>query len=140
MQITKKDVADINDLLPQLSKNARPLNLDQLVEITKQSGFYVAFRLSTTKKIIGIGSIIFIQTFMGLKALIEDVIVDEKHRGQKLGERIVKALIELARQKKVEYIELTSKPARKAANKLYKKLGFRKRKTNVYKLEFYSRP
>lgn len=141
MQITKRDVADINSLLSQLSKDALPLNFDRIVEITKQKNFYVAVaRVSATQQIVGMGSIIFMQTLMGLKALIEDVIVDKKHRGQKLGERIIETLIEDARKKKAECVELTSKPERKAANKLYQKLGFRKRKTNVYRLKLNPRP
>lgn len=141
MQITKGDVTGINSLLSQLSKNAPPLNFDRLVEIIEQKNFYVAVaRVSATQQIIGMGSVIFVQTLMGLKALIEDVIVDKEHRGQKLGERIIETLIEYAQQNKAKYIELTSKPARKAANQLYKKLGFRKRKTNVYRLELNPRP
>lgn len=141
MQVTEKDVVDINGLLSQLSKNALPLNFDQLVEITEQKNFTVAIvRISATQQIIGMGSGILVQTLMGSKVLIEDVIVDKEHRGQKLGERIIEKLIEYAQQNKAKYIELTSKPARKAANELYKKLGFRKRKTNVYRLELNPRP
>ncbi|MEK7590431.1 MAG: GNAT family N-acetyltransferase [Patescibacteria group bacterium] len=143
MELTKKDLVDINNLLSQLSENANPLNFDQLAEIIKQKNFYiiaVAVRVPATQQIIGMGSIIFVQTLMGLKALIEDIIVDKEHRGQKLGERIVGALIEFARTKNVKYIELTSKPARKVANKLYEKFGFQKRKTNVYRLEVNPRP
>lgn len=141
MQITEKDVAYINSLLSQLSKNALPLNFDRIVEIMEQKNFdVVVARVSATQQIIGMGSIIFVQTLMGLKALIEDVIVDKEHRGQQLGERIIETLIAYAQQNKAKYIELTSKPARKAANELYKKLGFRKRKTNVYRLELNPRP
>lgn len=141
MQITEKDVANINSLLSQLSKNALPLNFDQIVEIIKQKNFNVVVaRVSATQQIIGMGSVIFVQTLMGLKALIEDVIVDKEHRGQQLGERTIETLIAYAQQNKAKYIELTSKPARKAANELYKKLGFRKRKTNVYRLELNPRP
>ncbi len=141
MELTKKDLVDINNLLSQLSENANPLNFDQLAEIIKQKNFYImAARAPAAQQIIGMGSIIFVQTLMGLKALIEDIIVDKEHRGQKLGKRIVEALIEFARTKNVKYIELTSKPARKAANKLYEKFGFQKGKTNVYRLEVNPRP
>jgi len=86
------------------------------------------------KKVVGMGLLCFVDMIRITKCLIEDVIVDEKYRGQGIGEGIVNHLIQEARAKKVEYIDLTSKPKRVAANNLYKKLGFQIRETNSYRM------
>lgn len=71
----------------------------------------------------------------GKKAFIEDVVVDQTARGMGLGEMILCEAIELAKSKGVKRIELSSRPSRVPANKLYQKLGFKIRETNFYRLE-----
>lgn len=80
------------------------------------------------------GVIYFVRTFTVNYAGIGDIVIDKNYRRLGLGEKIVKRLIALAKEKKVNYIRLTSNPKRKEANALYKKLGFEKdtRKTNRY--------
>jgi ribosomal protein S18 acetylase RimI-like enzyme len=65
---------------------------------------------------------------------VEDVVVDSDFRGQHLGEEIMQRIIEVARDNKVATLHLTSRPVRVAANKLYQKMGFEKKETNVYRL------
>ena len=67
--------------------------------------------------------------------MIEDVVVDNSARGQGIGEALVKRAIEVAREKGVQYISLTSSSAREAANRLYMKVGFKKRETNAYQMK-----
>ena len=140
--VTKEDWQDINNLLSQLSDKAKPVNWNDFSQILKQESFELGVIRDYLQngKIIGMGSIILVQALTGLKALIEDVVVDESHRGKKLGEKIVRGLIEKARERNAKYMDLTSNPQRKAANKLYKKLGFKKRETNVYRLELNKTP
>ena len=83
---------------------------------------------------MGMGTLVIMHTVVGVRARIEDVVVDEIYRGKGIGEKISKELIALARKKKVRSIELSSRPSRTVANKLYQKLGFKKRDTNVYNL------
>ncbi len=66
--------------------------------------------------------------------LIEDVVVDAVYRGQGLGEKLMRALIAVARKGKLKSIALTSRPERIAANKLYQKVGFEIKKTNPYRM------
>lgn len=66
---------------------------------------------------------------------IEDVVVDERHRGQGLGKKLMEALIAAARKEKLHSLFLTSNPARAAANELYHALGFEIVDTNPYKLD-----
>ena len=68
----------------------------------------------------------------GRKAWIEDVVVDDAYRGQGVGKRLTEFAIEFARKKQVDLLSLTSNPTRIAANKLYPRVGFTHKETNVY--------
>jgi ribosomal protein S18 acetylase RimI-like enzyme len=87
------------------------------------------------EKIVGMGTVYVIQKLDNKAAFIEDVIVSEQYRGQGLGEKIMRALLELAKENGVRTVNLTSRPSRVAANALYQKLGFQLRETNTYKLK-----
>ena len=72
----------------------------------------------------------------GHKYWLEDVVVDNRYRGQLLGKRMVEEAIRLVEKRGKSTFMLTSKPARVVANKLYSSLGFEKKETNVYKMDF----
>jgi ribosomal protein S18 acetylase RimI-like enzyme len=69
----------------------------------------------------------------GVRAHIEDVVVDESARGQGAGELLIRTALELAEDAGARSVDLTSSPAREAANRLYLRLGFEPRETNVYR-------
>jgi ribosomal protein S18 acetylase RimI-like enzyme len=69
----------------------------------------------------------------GIRAWIEDVVVDESARGHGVGEALNQAAIEEARHKGAVTVDLTSRPSREAANRLYQRIGFTPRDTNVYR-------
>lgn len=69
----------------------------------------------------------------GVRAWIEDVVVDEAARGHGVGEALNRAALETARSLGAITVDLTSRPSREAANRLYKRLGFVERETNVYR-------
>jgi ribosomal protein S18 acetylase RimI-like enzyme len=71
----------------------------------------------------------------GVRAIIEDVIVDETARGRGIGKALMRRAIEFAREKGAGSISLTSNPARQSANRLYARMGFMKRETNAYQLK-----
>lgn len=71
----------------------------------------------------------------GVRAWIEDVVVDEGVRGHGVGEELNRAALERARSLGAITVDLTSRPSREAANRLYKRLGFVERETNVYRFE-----
>lgn len=71
----------------------------------------------------------------GVRAWIEDVVVDEGVRGHGVGEALNRAALERARSLGAITVDLTSRPSREAANRLYKRLGFVERETNVYRYE-----
>ena len=86
-------------------------------------------------RIVGMGTLAIVSLPEGERAQIEDVVVHETYRGQGLGEKISKQLIERARERKAGVATLSSRADRVAANKLYQKLGFEKWETNVYRLK-----
>jgi ribosomal protein S18 acetylase RimI-like enzyme len=70
-----------------------------------------------------------------LRAWIEDVVVDDSVRGQGVGEALNRCALEMARLRGARTVDLTSRPSRDAANRLYRRLGFEPRETNVYRYD-----
>jgi ribosomal protein S18 acetylase RimI-like enzyme len=73
-------------------------------------------------------------TPVGTHAWVEDVVVDEAARGQGVGEELTRAALLAAAEKGAQEVNLTSRPAREAANRLYQRMGFQRRETNLYRL------
>ena len=69
----------------------------------------------------------------GVRAWIEDVVVDSEARGHGVGEALNMAAIAEARSRGAITVELTSRPSREAANRLYQRIGFVQRETNIYR-------
>jgi len=84
--------------------------------------------------IIGMATLVTIRTATGRRCFIDDVVVLDSHRGQGIGEALIRAAIDLARQHGAAKVDLTSRPEREAANRLYRRIGFAQRETNVYRL------
>ena len=74
----------------------------------------------------------------GVRAWVEDVVVDSAARGQGVGEALTQAAIELAAARGAQTVDLTSRPSREAANRLYRRMGFEPRETNVYRFQLPS--
>jgi ribosomal protein S18 acetylase RimI-like enzyme len=70
----------------------------------------------------------------------EDVVVDEKARGRGIGEALTRAALERAQQMGAKVVELTSRPSREAANRLYRRIGFVQPETNLYRYYFKDQP
>ena len=129
-------LADINNLLKQLrsSVDEQVGTLDELEGLVK-NGHAVVMVVKDGPRIVGMGTL-FILANVGLKSGdIEDVVVDEVYRRQGLGKGIMSALVNAARDNDLKQLYLTSRSSRVTANKLYPKLGFELRETNVYRLK-----
>ena len=82
--------------------------------------------------VVGMLTLLVYRLVTGVRGRIEGVVVEEGARGRGVGEALTRAALDLAASAGVESVELTSSPSRAAANRLYPRLGFRERETNVY--------
>lgn len=130
---TLADIESINSLLSQLSSDLKPTSLDHLNQVSKTSKILLA--INQDNKIIGMATLAIINIPTGQSGRIEDVVVDSNFRGQGIGATLIKKLIREAKNLKLKKIDLTSKPERIEANKLYQKIGFSKYETNVYRIK-----
>jgi ribosomal protein S18 acetylase RimI-like enzyme len=130
-EATEELLAAVHRLLPQLSEARTPPTLAQLAETVAGQTVLVA-RDDGDGSIVGTATLVMYRVSSGLKARIEDVIVDSSVRGQGVGEALVREAMARANEAKVLMLELTSMPYRESANRLYKRLGFVRKPTNVY--------
>ena len=129
-QPTQEVVDALARLLPQLSSAAPP---DALELATIMAGGSTVFIARVDGEIVGSLTLVLYRIATGLKAWIEDVVVDESARGQGVGEALNLAALDEARRHGAKAVSLTSRPSREAANRLYQRIGFSSRKTNVYR-------
>ena len=127
---TQEFLDGLNRILPQLSSSAPPLTLVQLDEICVNDMLFIA---RDSGVIVGSLTLVIFRLPTGLRAWIEDVVVDEAARGKGVGEKLNKAAIKATFDSGARTLDLTSRPSREAANRLYQKLGFKARETNVYR-------
>jgi len=120
-------------LLPQLSPDAVLPTRQYIKDILSSENIHFFIAELDNKQIVGMLSIGTYNIPTGRKAWIEDVVVDESQRGRGFGDELVKFAIEYSKSLDARSVALTSRPSRVEANKLYKKLGFVRHETNVYK-------
>ena len=125
-------VDGLNQLLPQLSSSAEPLTLASLEQMLL-SDAVTLFAARLNGRIVGTLTLVVFPIPSGRRAWIEDVVVDQKSRGNGVGDALTRAAIEHATTLQVRSVDLTSRPSREAANALYVKLGFQRRETNVFR-------
>ena len=132
--VTDELVAAFARLIPQLSSSSPPPTADELSAIlaTTDTVLFVA-RLGG--RVVGSLTLAFYRIPTGLKAWIEDVVVDEDARGNGIGEALSRAAIDEARRRRAKNVSLTSRPSREAANRLYRGIGFEQYETNLYRYE-----
>lgn len=131
--VTDEVVAAFEKLIPQLSTSNKPPTREQLSEIVAAPAS-VLFLARVGGQIVGSLTLATFRIPTGVRAWIEDVVVDGDARGHGVGEALNKAAIAEAQRRGAITVELTSRPSREAANRLYQRLGFVARDTNVYRL------
>jgi ribosomal protein S18 acetylase RimI-like enzyme len=121
-------------LLPQLSAVVRPDVEEGLARVLDGDTSYLLVA-RVDGGIVGVLTLVIFHIPTATKARIEDVVVDDEVRGKGIGEALVKAGMELAVEAGAESVDLTSHPSREAANRLYRRLGFEIRDTNLLRFE-----
>lgn len=119
-------------LIPQLSKSNPPPSRTDLNAIIASEAS-VLFIARVNEKIAGALTLATFRIPTGVRAWIEDVVVDADARGHGVGEALNMAAIAEARSRGAITVELTSRPSREAANRLYQRIGFVQRETNIYR-------
>jgi len=133
-QVTDELVDAARRLLPQLSKSAAPLDAEGLARITKHQAITL-FVARDQDVIVGMLTLVTFPLPSGLRARIEDVVVDQEARGQGVGTALTMAAIDQAQVQGARSIDLTSRASRVGANRLYQQLGFQLRDSNVYRYQ-----
>ena len=123
----------INQLLPQLSSKASPITMERLSELVGSGSTMIFICTNEEAKIVGMLSLVIMKIPTGNKAWVEDVVVDQNARGQGLGKSLMDHALAEAGKLGVKTIDLTSRPSRENANRLYQSLGYQIRETNVYR-------
>lgn len=133
-EVTPQLVDAFTRLIPQLSKSSPPPTSDELAEMVRSeaSDVLVAYE---GDQILGTLTLVVFRIPTGVRAWIEDVVVDEAGRGKGVGEALNRRALEIARSKGAKTVDLTSRPSREAANRLYQRIGFVERQTNVYRYD-----
>jgi ribosomal protein S18 acetylase RimI-like enzyme len=132
-EVTPELVAAFERLIPQLSSSNPPPSDERLTEIVESPATDLFVAVDDSGTILGSLTLAMFPIPTGRRAWIEDVVVDEAARGRGVGEALNRAALAHARIAGAVTVDLTSRPSREAANRLYQKLGFQARETNVYR-------
>lgn len=119
-------------LIPQLSSSSPPPDRSVLASIVDHDACTLLLARDEGR-IVGSMTLVVFPIPTGVRAWIEDVVVDGAARGKGVGAALNTRAIEIAVQMGAKTVDLTSRPSREAANRLYQRLGFVARETNVYR-------
>lgn len=120
-------------LLPQLSATARPLDAEALGRILACDANNVLVARAG-RAIVGTLTLVMFPLPAGLRARVEDVVVDESARGRGVAGLLIEEALRVAREAGARTVDLTSRPDRESANRLYERLGFGTRESTVYRM------
>ncbi|GIK09574.1 MAG: hypothetical protein JETCAE02_09990 [Anaerolineaceae bacterium] len=123
-------------LIPQLKISSPRLTRDVLTALVSSDASTLLAARDDSGQIVGALTLVVYRAPTGVRARIEDVVVDEAARGRGVAVELVRRALEIARQKGADGVALTSNPRREPANRLYQKVGFKKWETNVYFYKF----
>lgn len=134
-EVTDELQTALKRLVPQLTVRKPPSEIELRALVQSDSSSLLIAR-DQTGSIVGMACLAVYRAPTGIRAIIEDVVVDGDVRGQGVGEALTRACLNLARAKGAGSVTLTSNPAREAANRLYVRMGFTLRDTNSYIYRF----
>ena len=134
-EVTDEAVEAFRRLTPQLSSSADPPDRAALNLIVGSAACTLLIARSGDR-IAGTLTLVMFPIPTGFRAWIEDVIVDEAARGQGIGEILTTEALNLAKDAGARTVDLTSRPSREAAGRLYERVGFEPRSTRHYRYTF----
>ncbi len=136
------EVTDVDDalvrsferLIPQLSSSNPPPSKEELQAIASSEAS-VLLVAEEDGYVYGSLTLVLFRIPTGVRAWIEDVVVDSEARGKGVGQSLNEEALNRARAAGASTVDLTSRPSREAANRLYQRLGFKARETNIYRFD-----
>jgi ribosomal protein S18 acetylase RimI-like enzyme len=131
-EVTPELVEALARLVPQLSRSAPPPTAAELEEIVSGDAT-IFFAARVDGRIVGSLTLVVFRIPTGVRAWIEDVVVDGEARGAGVGEALNRAAVDEAHRRGARTVDLTSRPSREAANRLYRRMGFVARDSTVYR-------
>ena len=133
-EVTPELIGAFERLIPQLSKSNPPPSEAELRALVDSEASILLVAEDDDGRIVGSLTLAMFRIPTALRAWIEDVVVDEGARGQGVGEALNRAALDRAKAEGAKTVDLTSRPSREAANRLYQRLGFQLRDTNLYRI------
>ncbi len=130
LEVTDEIHEAFNHLVPQLSTSSQIPSQAQLQEIADNDSLFIA---REEGKILGSLTLVVFRIPTGVRAWIEDVVVVEAARGKGIGEALTRGALARAADLGARTVDLTSRPSREAANRLYLRVGFKLRESNLYR-------
>mgnify|MGYP000948662471 CR=1 FL=1 len=134
-EVTDDVVDAFARLIPQLSSSSPAPTKAELEAIVAHDACSLLLARDDDGTLLGSMTLVMFPIPTGWRGWIEDVVVDEAARGKGVGEALNLRALEMAREAGVKTVDLTSRPSRVAANKLYQKIGFVPRETNIYRYD-----
>jgi ribosomal protein S18 acetylase RimI-like enzyme len=126
-------------LVPQLSRSNPPPSAEQVAEMLASPAITQFVARDDGGVIVGVATLAAFRIPTARRAWIEDVVVDEAVSGRGIGGELVRAMLDRARELGCATVDLTSRPTREAANRLYEREGFERRDTHVYRFDLAAR-
>jgi ribosomal protein S18 acetylase RimI-like enzyme len=135
--VTDELLDALTRLISQLKISSPRLTRDEVAGLLSSDAVsLLTARVDASASILGMLTLIVYRVPTGVRARIEDVVVDESARGQGIAVALIERALDIARAQGADGVALTSNPRREAANKLYQKVGFKRWETNVYFYKF----
>ena len=131
---SEKPLIAVNALIGQLSQTAKPITMTEFSQIISSTSTFL-YLAEEEGRYWGMLSLVIFRIPTGLRAWVEDVVVDKDARGKGIGKALSEYALMEANRMGVLSVDLTSRPSRVAANQLYQKVGFQLRQTNVYRFQ-----
>lgn len=134
--VTPEVIEALTSLVPQLSSSAPAPTGAEITDIATSPATVLLVARDDQGTIVGSLTLVLFRAPTGPRAWIEDVVVDTTTRGQGIGAALVRDALDRAASAGARTVDLTSRPSREAANRLYLRLGFERRETNVYRWNY----
>jgi ribosomal protein S18 acetylase RimI-like enzyme len=133
--VTPEVVAAFARLIPQLSSSSPPPTEEFLRRIVASPASHLLVARDDTGTVVGSLTLVVFPIPTGIRAWVEDVVVDHDAAGKGVGTSLNRHALALAAELGAKTVDLTSRPSREVANRIYRGLGFVPRETNIYRYD-----